>query len=85
MLGAYTFWDGIWTMIIFFAYLMFLVWVIMLMVDNFRRNDHSGLAKAGWALFIIFAPILGAFVYTVVRPNEAGDYAYQPAAGNPPG
>jgi len=73
MLGVYTFWDVIWTMIIFFAYLMFLTWVIMLMIDNFRRSDHSGWAKAGWALLIIFAPILGAFIYTVARPNTAAD------------
>jgi hypothetical protein len=75
MLGAYTFWDVLWTMIIFFAYLMFLTWVIMLMIDNFRRTDHSGWSKALWALFIIFAPILGAFIYTIARPNTA-DYGY---------
>jgi hypothetical protein len=74
MLGAYTFWDAMWTMIVFFAWIMFVTWVIMLLVDNFRRRDHSGWAKAGWALFIIFAPILGALVYTVARPEEANDY-----------
>jgi hypothetical protein len=74
MLGAYTFWDAMWTMIVFFAWIMFITWVIMLLVDNFRRRDHSGWAKAGWALFIIFAPILGAIVYTVARPDEANDY-----------
>ncbi len=74
MLGAYTFWDAIWTMIIFFAWIMFITWVILLMIDNFRRKDHSGWAKALWALFIIFLPIIGAFSYTIARPNTAGDY-----------
>jgi hypothetical protein len=82
MLGAYTFWDGIWTMIIFFAYLIFLTWVILLMVDNFRRTDHSGWAKAMWTLFIIFLPIIGAFTYTVARPDTAGDYGYEAGHGN---
>lgn len=77
MLGAYTFWDGIWTMIIFFAYLVFLTWVVLLMIDNFRRNDHSGWAKALWALFIIFFPVVGAFTYTIARPDTVGDYGYQ--------
>ena len=81
MLGAYTFWDGIWTMIIFFAYLVFLTWVIMLMIDNFRRTDHSGWAKAMWALFIIFLPVIGAFTYTIARPDSAGDYGYEPGQG----
>ena len=74
MLGAYTFWDAIWTMIVFFAWIMFITWVILLMIDNFRRKDHSGWAKALWTLFIIFLPIIGAFTYTIARPNTAGDY-----------
>jgi hypothetical protein len=76
MLGAYTFWDAMWTMIVFFAWIMFITWVILLMIDNFRRTDHSGWAKALWALFIIFLPIIGAFSYTIARPDTAGDYSY---------
>ncbi len=74
MLGAYTFWDAMWTMIVFFAWIMFITWVIMLLVDNFRRTDHSGWAKAGWFLLILFVPILGALIYTVARPESASDY-----------
>jgi hypothetical protein len=80
MLAAYTFWDAMWTMIVFFAWIMFITWVIMLMIDNFRRTDHSGWAKAGWFLFIIFAPILGAIVYTIARPESANDYAMKDLA-----
>ena len=75
MLGVYTFWDAIWTMIIFFAWVMFITWVILLMIDNFRRKDHSGWSKALWALFIIFLPIIGAFSYTIARPDTA-DYGF---------
>ena len=71
MLAVYTFWDVIWTMIIFFAWIMFLCWVVLLMIDNFRRTDHSGWAKAGWALFIIFLPIIGAVTYTITRGSTA--------------
>lgn len=85
MLGAYTFWDAMWTMIVFFAWIMFITWVIMLMIDNFRRTDHSGWAKALWALFIIFLPIIGAFTYTIARPADAGDYAYDSGAGSTAG
>lgn len=81
MLAVYTFWDAIWTMIIFFAWIMFVTWVIMLMIDNFRRKDHSGWSKALWAMFIIFLPIIGAFSYTIARPSEAGDYGYDPGYG----
>ena len=84
MLAAYTFWDVMWTMIVFFAWIMFDTWVIMILIDNFRRRDHSGGAKAGWAIFIIFLPILGAIVYTVSRPDTAGDYGYEPSGSYAP-
>jgi Phospholipase_D-nuclease N-terminal len=84
ILGAYTFWDAIWTMIVFFAWIMFITWVILLMIDNFRRKDQSGWAKALWALFIIFLPIIGAFTYTIARPDTAGDYGYDPGYGSAP-
>jgi len=69
LVGAYTFWDGIWTLFVFFAWLMFFTWVVLLLIDNFRRSDQPGAAKAGWALFIIFFPIVGAVSYTIARPD----------------
>ena len=89
MLATYTFWDVMWTMIVFFIWVMFVTWVIMLMIDNFRRTDHSGWAKAGWALFIIFLPIIGAFTYTIVRGTTEADVrrrgaSYRPPATRPP-
>jgi hypothetical protein len=73
MLGTYTFWDGIWSIIVIFAWVMVVTWVIMMLIDNFRRTDHSGWAKAGWALFLIFFPIVGVLTYTVARPASASD------------
>ena len=69
LVGAFTFWDVIWSMIVFFAWVMVIAWVIMLLIDNFRRTDHSGWAKAGWCVFLIFLPVIGAITYTVVRPK----------------
>jgi hypothetical protein len=69
LVGAYSFWDGIWTVFVFFAWLMFYTWVVLLLIDNFRRTDQPGGAKAGWALFIIFFPIVGAVSYTITRPE----------------
>jgi hypothetical protein len=59
----FTFWDALWTMIVFFAWIMFFTWVVMLLIDNFRRTDHGGGAKAG-----------GALTYTIARPDVAGSY-----------
>jgi uncharacterized membrane protein len=72
--SSFSFWDAIWLMIVFFAWIMVITWIVLLLVDNFRRTDHSGWAKAGWALFIIFLPIIGAVTYTIARPADAGAY-----------
>lgn len=59
-----------WTMLIFAGIALMLFFIIWCFVDNFRRTDHSGWAKAGWTVFILFFPILGALVYIFARPAE---------------
>jgi uncharacterized membrane protein len=81
--SSFSFWDAIWLMIVFFAWIMFFTWVVMLLIDNFRRADHGGWAKAGWAIFIIFLPVIGALTYTIARPNAAGGYeGYNTGSGS---
>jgi hypothetical protein len=65
----YPFAELMWTMFIFFAWVVWLVFLFTLLADNFRRQDHSGLAKAGWTVFLIFLPVIGAFVYILSRPQ----------------
>lgn len=42
----------------------------MVLSDNFRRRDHSGWAKAGWTVFLIFLPLIGVLTYMIARPPE---------------
>jgi hypothetical protein len=83
--------DVMWTMFIFFALVMVAGFVIMCLIDNFKRHDHSGLAKAGWTLLLIVVPLFGALIYQIARPEEVpfgdeltiavnGDYS-TPTAG----
>jgi hypothetical protein len=66
----YPFLDIMWTMFIFFAWLIWIALLVMVLADNFRRPDHSGWAKAGWTLFVIFVPLIGVLVYMITRPRE---------------
>jgi hypothetical protein len=68
---SYPFLDIMWTMFIFFAWVIYIWLIIMVLGDNFRRSDHSGGAKAGWTVLIIFAPLLGILIYMIARPNTA--------------
>jgi heme/copper-type cytochrome/quinol oxidase subunit 2 len=44
--------------------------VIRVVIDNFRRQDHSGFAKAMWTILIIFLPVIGVVSYLIARPSE---------------
>jgi len=59
----------IWTMMIFFFWMM-AIWIfISVFGDIFRRRDLSGLAKAGWIFLIFVFPFLGAIIYMIARPK----------------
>ena len=66
----YPFLDILWTMIIFFGFVIWIYLLVMVLGDNFRRRDHSGWSKAGWTLFVIFLPLLGVLVYMIARPKN---------------
>jgi len=66
----FPFLDALWLMFIFFFWVMVIGLVITVMIDNFRRPDQSGWAKAGWTLLIIVLPLLGALIYQVARPRN---------------
>jgi hypothetical protein len=57
-----------WTLLEFAATVLLLFLIIWCFVDNFRRTDHHGWAKAGWTILILFVPVLGALIYIVARP-----------------
>ena len=60
-----------WTMLMFFGLVIVIWFILWCLIDNFRRRDHHGLAKALWAVVILFVPLLGAFVYVIARPPMA--------------
>ena len=57
-----------WTICIFFFVASVFVTIIWAFIDNFRRKDHHGGAKALWALVIIIFPFLGTLIYLIARP-----------------
>jgi hypothetical protein len=61
------FWLFFW----FFILLSVYTGVIYAFIDNFRRRDHGGWAKARWALVILVLPLLGTLIYVIARPADA--------------
>jgi hypothetical protein len=58
-------------MLVFAGIFLMIFFIIWCFIDNFRRRDHGGMAKAGWAIFILFVPVFGALVYIIARPAVA--------------
>ena len=79
MLAAYTFGDVMWSMFVFFAWILFFWMLFVVFGDLFSRNDLSGWAKAGWTLFVIILPFLGIFVYLIAQGKSMGERAQQRA------
>ena len=61
--------DFLWAMVAFFFRVM-AIWIfISIFGDIFRRDDLTGVAKAGWILLIFILPFLGALIYIIARPK----------------
>jgi type VI protein secretion system component VasK len=64
MIGAdYPFLDLMWTMLVFFLWVIWFWMLFTVFGDIFRRHDLSGWAKTAWMIFCIVLPFLGVFVY----------------------
>lgn len=51
------------------------IWVPLILLWGFALVDlfasrHSGLAKALWAIAILFLPVLGVILYFALRPTD---------------
>jgi hypothetical protein len=63
----YPFLDILWTMIIFFAWVVWIWIMIVILTDIFRRKDIGGWTKALWVVFLIILPFLGALIYLIAQ------------------
>ena len=63
----YPFLDVLWTMIIFFAWVIWFWLLITVFADLFRRRDIGGGKKVVWTIFVIFLPFLGVFAYLLAN------------------
>jgi hypothetical protein len=79
VLATYTFGDVMWTMFVFFAWILFFWMLFGVFGDLFSRHDISGWAKAGWTVFVIILPFLGIFIYLISQGKGMGERAQQRA------
>jgi hypothetical protein len=65
----YPFMDVLWSMIIFFFWVIWIWIVITVLIDVFRRDDIGGWGKAAWVIFVVILPWLGVLIYLIVESD----------------
>ncbi len=74
LLSSYPpFLNLLWTMAVFFAWIIWFWLLITVFSDLFRRHDIGGGSKVLWMIFVIILPYLGVFVYLIANHNGMAD------------
>ena len=79
MLATYTFGDVMWTLFVFFAWIIFFWLLFTVFGDLFSRHDLSGWAKTGWVILVLILPFLGIFIYLIANGKGMSERAMQRA------
>ena len=69
----YPFLDVLWSMVIFFAFVIWIWLLITVFADVFRRRDIGGGMKAIWIIFVIVLPYLGVLIYLIAEHQGMAD------------
>ena len=64
--------DIIWTMIVFFGWVIW-IWTLVMVLSDVFRSDLSGWSKALWTFLIIVVPLFGVLVYLIAHGQEMGE------------
>jgi len=64
---SYPFLEVFWTILIFFAFFIWIWLLFTVFADIFRNHDASGWVKVAWIVFIVILPYLGVFVYLIAE------------------
>lgn len=69
----YPFMDVLWTMIIFFAWVVWIWMMVVILTDVFRRRDIGGWSKAAWCVFMIVLPFIGVLTYVIAQHDHIAE------------
>ncbi len=66
---SYPLLEIFWTILVFFAFVVWLMILFTVLSDIFRRHDTTGAVKVLWIVAIIVLPYLGTFIYLITQHN----------------
>jgi Phospholipase_D-nuclease N-terminal/Short C-terminal domain len=69
----YPFLEVLWTLLVFFLWVMWFWLLIGIIGDVFRRRDIGGGKKTVWLVFLLFVPFLGALAYVLSNSESMAE------------
>jgi hypothetical protein len=75
----YPFMNVFWSILIFFAWVCWIMLLFRVFADVFRRSDIGGWGKAGWIVMVVILPWLGVLIYLIANGRHMGDRDLQQA------
>jgi hypothetical protein len=78
-IADYSFGQALWTMLVFFFWIIWIWLLIIVFMDIFRRTDIGGWGKTGWVIFVIVLPYLGVFVYLIAEGRHMSERSLKQA------
>ena len=78
----YPFLDIVGTMLVFFAWVIWIWLLISVFADIFRRHDIGGWGKAGWIALTVILPYLGVLIYLISQGKHMAERSAQEVQAN---
>jgi hypothetical protein len=71
--SSYPLLSVVWTMFVFFGWILWFWLLIMVYTDMFRRRDIGGGAKTLWVIFTLLVPFIGVLTYLITQGRSMGE------------
>lgn len=76
-----TFWHFLWSAVVIFAFVAYLIILFNILGDLFWRDrSTSGVVKAIWVVFLVVLPYITALIYLIARGKGMAERGMEHAA-----
>jgi type VI protein secretion system component VasK len=65
--------ELLWTTIVIFFFVVYLMILFQVILDIFRDHDMSGWIKAVWLIALLFFPLITMLIYLIARGKGMGE------------
>jgi len=66
------FWDIVWFIIIFFAFMAYLMVLFMILSDLMSDDKTAGWVKGIWVVALVVLPLITSVIYLIARGSDMG-------------